>query len=49
MMYLAFPLLILLMLGYMFWLAAFRLRRDRVLVTRQRRRFMPRHRPSPAE
>jgi len=30
----AFPILILLMLGYMFWLAAFRLRRDRVAVAR---------------
>ena len=26
----AFPILIALMLGYMFWLAAFRLRRDRL-------------------
>lgn len=26
----AFPILIVLMLGYMFWLAAFRLRRDRL-------------------
>jgi hypothetical protein len=30
----AFPILIALMLSYMFWLAAFRLRRDRLAVAR---------------
>jgi hypothetical protein len=30
----AFPILIALMLGFMFWLAAFRLRRDRIAVAR---------------
>ncbi|MEA3008670.1 MAG: hypothetical protein QOJ91_362 [Sphingomonadales bacterium] len=30
----AFPILIALMLTYMFWLAAFRLRRDRLAVAR---------------
>jgi hypothetical protein len=30
----AFPILILLMLGYMFWLAAYRLRRDRLAAAR---------------
>jgi hypothetical protein len=38
----AFPILIALMFSYMFWLAAYRLRRDRVaaarLATRPRRR-----------
>jgi hypothetical protein len=34
----AFPILIALMLTYMFWLAAFRLRRDRVAVARLERR-----------
>jgi hypothetical protein len=34
----AFPILIALMLTYMFWLAAFRLRRDRVAVARLARR-----------
>ena len=34
----AFPILILLMLGYMFWLAAYRLRRDRLAVARLERR-----------
>jgi hypothetical protein len=34
----AFPLLIALMLSYMFWLTAFRLRRDRVAVARLARR-----------
>jgi hypothetical protein len=34
----AFPILIALMLSYMFWLAAFRLRRDRVAVARLERR-----------
>jgi hypothetical protein len=34
----AFPILILLMLGYMFWLAAYRLRRDRLAVARVGRR-----------
>lgn len=34
----AFPILIALMLGYMFWLSAFRLRRDRVAVARLARR-----------
>ncbi|HEY0113869.1 MAG TPA: hypothetical protein VGB59_12080 [Allosphingosinicella sp.] len=38
MMYTAFPILIALMLGYMFWLAAFRLRRDRLTVARVARR-----------
>jgi hypothetical protein len=39
----AFPILIALMLTYMFWLAAFRLRRDRLVVARLRRR------PDPAQ
>jgi hypothetical protein len=34
----AFPILIVLMLTYMFWLAAYRLRRDRVAVARLTRR-----------
>jgi xanthine/uracil permease len=34
----AFPILIALMLGYIFWLAAFRLRRDRVATARLARR-----------
>lgn len=34
----AFPILIVLMLGYMFWQAAFRLRRDRLAVARLARR-----------
>jgi hypothetical protein len=34
----AFPLLIALMFSYMFWLAAFRLRRDRLAVARVARR-----------
>ena len=34
----AFPILIVLMLGYMFWSAAFRLRRDRLAVARLARR-----------
>ena len=34
----AFPILILLMLGSMFWLAAFRLRRDRLAVARLAKR-----------
>jgi hypothetical protein len=34
----AFPILIALMLTYMFWLAAFRLRRDRLAVARLTRR-----------
>jgi hypothetical protein len=34
----AFPILIALMLGYMFWLAAYRLRRDRVAEARLTRR-----------
>ena len=34
MLYVAFPLLIALMLAYMFWLAAYRLRRDRLSVAR---------------
>jgi hypothetical protein len=34
----AFPILIALMLSYMFWLAAFRLRRDRLAVARLARR-----------
>jgi hypothetical protein len=34
----AFPILIALMLTYMFWLAAFRLRRDRLAVARLERR-----------
>ncbi|HEX8468872.1 MAG TPA: hypothetical protein VF620_13820 [Allosphingosinicella sp.] len=34
----AFPILIALMLTYMYWLAAFRLRRDRVAVARLSRR-----------
>jgi hypothetical protein len=39
MMYTAFPILIALMLSYMFWLAAFRLRRDRLIAERVRRRI----------
>ena len=38
MMYAAFPILILLMLFYMFWQAAFRLRRDRLVLARRERR-----------
>jgi hypothetical protein len=34
----AFPILIVLMLSYMFWQAAFRLRRDRLAVARLERR-----------
>jgi hypothetical protein len=34
----AFPILIVLMLGYMFWLAAYRLRRDRLALARLARR-----------
>lgn len=34
----AFPILIALMLSYMFWLAAYRLRRDRLAVARLTRR-----------
>jgi hypothetical protein len=34
----AFPILIALMLTYMFWLAAYRLRRDRLAVARLARR-----------
>ena len=34
----AFPILIALMLTYMYWLAAFRLRRDRLAVARVARR-----------
>jgi hypothetical protein len=34
----AFPILIALMLTYMYWLAAFRLRRDRVALARLSRR-----------
>lgn len=34
----AFPILIALMLTYMYWLAAFRLRRDRLAVARLARR-----------
>jgi len=34
----AFPILISLMLGTMFWLTAFRLRRDRVAMARSSRR-----------
>jgi hypothetical protein len=34
----AFPILIALMLTYMYWLAAFRLRRDRLAVARLTRR-----------
>jgi hypothetical protein len=34
----AFPILIVLMLSYMFWLAAYRLRRDRLAVARSARR-----------
>jgi hypothetical protein len=34
----AFPFLIALMLTYMFWLAAYRLRRDRLAVARLERR-----------
>ena len=34
----AFPILIALMLAYMYWLAAFRLRRDRLVVARIARR-----------
>ncbi|MGA9582023.1 MAG: hypothetical protein WBR13_08660 [Allosphingosinicella sp.] len=34
----AFPILIALMLTYMFWLTAFRLRRDRLAVARLTRR-----------
>lgn len=40
----AFPILIALMLGYMFWLAAFRLRRDRLAVARLARRPRRPHR-----
>jgi hypothetical protein len=40
----AFPILIALMLSYMFWQAAFRLRRDRVAVARLTRRAKRRHR-----
>ena len=41
MVYVAFPLLITLMLAYMFWQAAFRLRRDRLVAARVRRRPLP--------
>ena len=41
MMYTAFPILILLMLGYMFWQTTFRLRRDRLVMARLRRRSTP--------
>lgn len=40
----AFPILIALMLGYMFWLATFRLRRDRLAVARSVRRPRRAHR-----
>ena len=40
----AFPILIALMLSYMFWLAAYRLRRDRVAVARLERRPKQRQR-----
>jgi hypothetical protein len=45
----AFPILIALMLSYMFWLAAYRLRRDRVAVARLQRRpkVRARYRPQP--
>jgi hypothetical protein len=33
----AFPILIALMLSYMFWLAAYRLRRDRLTLARVKR------------
>ena len=40
----AFPILILLMLGYMFWLAAFSLRRDRLVTARLAKRPRQRRR-----
>jgi hypothetical protein len=43
MMYVALPILIALMLAYMFWQTAFRLRRDRLVIARARRK--PLNRP----
>lgn len=40
----AFPILIALMLTYMYWLAAYRLRRDRLAVARLTRRPRPQRR-----
>jgi predicted PurR-regulated permease PerM len=37
----AFPILIALMLGYIFWQTAYRLRRDRLMVERARRSLVP--------
>ena len=41
----AFPILIALMFSYMFWLASYRLRRDRVAVARLARRPKRSQRP----
>jgi len=37
----AFPILIALMLGYIFWQTAYRLRRDRLMVARAQRVILP--------